>query len=82
MMKKMGSLGWSTRSQIPSIICRSFNKMEKNERFLGQLKSGAGAHIIKLSDIRGETIKVEEQTLVQHILIKNQKLEAKSKQKI
>ena len=54
--------------------------MEKNEIF-GTIKSGAGVHIIKLEDIRGETIQTESQTLVQHILIKESEIRSEKQAK-
>tara|TARA_Y100000591_G_C21498647_1_gene528801 strand:- start:142 stop:678 length:537 start_codon:yes stop_codon:yes gene_type:complete len=38
------------------------------------IKSGAGVHIIKLSGIRGDSIKIEEQSLIQHILIETSEI--------
>ena len=38
------------------------------------IKSGAGIHIIKLSGVRGDSIKIEEQSLVQHILIETSEI--------
>ena len=68
-----GNLGWRTRSQIPSLFIDHLNKMEKKDIY-GPIKSGAGMHIIQLEDIRGETIKTESQTLVQHVLIKESEI--------
>ncbi len=63
-----GNLGWRFQSQIPTLFMNHIRKMNKNDVF-GPIKSGAGIHIIQLEDIRGETIKTEAQSLVQHILI-------------
>ena len=68
-----GNLGWRKRSQIPSLFIDHLNKMEKKDIY-GPIKSGAGMHIIQLEDIRGETIKTESQTLVQHVLIKESEI--------
>ncbi len=75
-----GSLGWRTRSQIPTLFSKKIIEMEKNEIF-GPIKSGAGVHIIKLEDIRGETIQTESQTLVQHILIKESEIRSEKQAK-
>ena len=75
-----GSLGWRTRSQIPTLFSKKIVEMEKNEIF-GPIKSGAGVHIIKLEDIRGETIQTESQTLVQHILIKESEIRSEKQAK-
>ena len=63
-----GNLGWRFKSQVPTLFMNHISKMNKNDVF-GPIKSGAGIHIIQLEDIRGETIKTEAQSLVQHILI-------------
>jgi peptidyl-prolyl cis-trans isomerase SurA len=68
-----GNLGWRTRSQIPSLFTDHLNQMEKKD-IHGPIKSGAGAHIIQLEDIRGETIQTESQTLVQHVLIEESEI--------
>ena len=60
-------------------IYRSFK--QNGKRYLRSIKSGAGMHIIQLEDIRGETIKTESQTLVQHVLIKESEVKVKNKQK-
>ena len=75
-----GSLGWRTRSQIPTLFSKKIIEMEKNEIF-GPIKSGAGVHIIKLEDIRGETIQTESQTLVQHILIQESEIRSEKQAK-
>ena len=66
-------MGWRTRSQIPSLFTDHLNQMEKKD-IHGPIKSGAGAHIIQLEDIRGETIQTESQTLVQHVLIEESEI--------
>ena len=38
------------------------------------IRSGAGFHIIKLTDLRGDTIQIEKQSLVQHILIETSEI--------
>lgn len=63
-----GNLGWRFKSQVPTLFMNHISKMNKIDVF-GPIKSGAGIHIIQLEDIRGETIKTEAQSLVQHILI-------------
>ena len=54
--------------------------MEKNDIY-GPIKSGAGTHIIQLEDIRGETIQIESQTLVQHILIEESEIRSEKQAK-
>tara|TARA_Y200000002_G_scaffold371513_1_gene368236 strand:+ start:556 stop:1818 length:1263 start_codon:yes stop_codon:yes gene_type:complete len=68
-----GNLGWRPKSDIPSLFIEHVSKMNKNDVH-GPIKSGAGIHIIKLEDVKGETIKTESQSLVQHILIKESEI--------
>ena len=75
-----GSLGWRKRSQIPTLFVDTITKMEKDEVY-GPIMSGAGVHIIQLEDIKGETIKTEPQTLVQHILIQESEIRSEKQAK-
>tara|TARA_B100001109_G_C18844075_1_gene465941 strand:+ start:261 stop:1517 length:1257 start_codon:yes stop_codon:yes gene_type:complete len=75
-----GNLGWRTRSQIPTLFVKHLDQMKKND-VLGPIKSGAGMHIIQLEDIRGDTIKTESQTLVQHVLIEESEIRSKNQAK-
>ena len=68
-----GNLGWRLKSEVPSLFIEHISKMNKNDVH-GPIKSGAGIHIIELEDIKGETIKTESQSLVQHILIKESEI--------
>ena len=71
--ENFGRIEWKRISEVPSIFEDKIKSMKINDVF-GPLESGAGFHIIKLSGIRGESIKVEEQSLVQHILIETSEI--------
>ena len=71
--ENFGGIYWKKNSEIPSIFEKKLKSMKLNDIF-GPLESGAGIHIIKLSGIRGDSIKVEEQSLVQHILIETSEI--------
>ena len=71
--ENFGGIYWKKISEIPSIFEKKLKSMKLNDIF-GPLESGAGIHIIKLSGIRGDSIKVEEQSLVQHILIETSEI--------
>ena len=75
-----GNLGWRFKSQVPTLFMNHISKMNKNDVF-GPIKSGAGIHIIQLEDIRGETIKTEAQSLVQHILITESEIRSEKQAK-
>ena len=71
--ENFGGIYWKKISEVPSIFEKKLKNMKLND-FFGPIESGAGIHIIKLSGIRGDSIKVEEQSLVQHILIETSEI--------
>ncbi len=75
-----GNLNWRTKSQIPTLFTNHLSKMKKLKVY-GPIKSGAGLHILQLEDIRGETIQIESQTLVQHILIAESEIRSEKQAK-
>ena len=64
-----GSLGWRRASELPSLFSEIVQKMKIKE-ISEPIRSGAGFHIIRLADKKGDVVKFEDQTLVRHILIK------------
>jgi len=68
-----GGLYWKKRSEIPSLFEKEIISMEKGE-VSNPIKSGAGFHLIKLTDLRGDAIQIEKQSLVQHILIETSEI--------
>ena len=68
-----GGLYWRRSSEIPSLFEKIIKNMEEGD-ISEPIKSGAGIHIIKLSGVRGDSIKIEEQSLVQHILIETSEI--------
>ncbi len=68
-----GGIYWKKASEIPSLFENKIKDMQLNE-ISEPIESGAGIHIIKLSGIRGDSIKIEEQSLVQHILIETSEI--------
>ena len=75
-----GNLSWRTKSNIPTLFVNHLKKMKKMEVY-GPIKSGAGLHLLQLEDIRGETIQIESQTLVQHILIEESEIRSEKQSK-
>tara|TARA_B100001989_G_scaffold91618_1_gene63783 strand:- start:42 stop:1316 length:1275 start_codon:yes stop_codon:yes gene_type:complete len=71
--ENFGGLYWKKKSEIPSLFEKEIRNMEKGE-VSSPLRSGAGFHIIKLSDLRGDAIQIEKQSLVQHILIETSEI--------
>lgn len=64
-----GSLGWRRASELPSLFSEIVQKMKIKE-ISEPIRSGAGFHIIRLADKKGDVVKFEDQTLVRHILVK------------
>ena len=63
---------WQKLSEIPSLF--SIVKDMKINDHSEPLKSGAGFYFIKLEDKRGDTVKIENQDLVRHILIQTSEI--------
>ena len=63
-----GFLGWRTSAELPSLFANVVTELKVGE-VAQPLRSGAGFHILKLTDKRGNTVKFLDQTLARHILI-------------
>ena len=63
-----GFLGWRTSAELPSLFANVVTELKIGE-VAQPLRSGAGFHILKLTDKRGNTVKFLDQTLARHILV-------------
>jgi peptidyl-prolyl cis-trans isomerase SurA len=63
-----GFLGWRTSAELPSLFANVVTELKVGE-VAQPLRSGAGFHILKLTDKRGNTVKFLDQTLARHILV-------------
>ena len=63
-----GSLGWRKATELPTLFSDVVVKMKVGEAS-ELIRSGAGFHIIRLAEKRGDVVKFEDQTLVRHILV-------------
>ena len=63
-----GSLGWRRASELPTLFSDVVVKLRVGE-VSELIRSGAGYHIIRLAEKKGDVVKFEDQTLVRHILI-------------
>ena len=63
-----GFLGWRTSAELPSLFAEVVSRLTVGE-VAQPVRSGAGFHILKLTDKRGNTVKFLDQTLARHILI-------------
>jgi len=75
-----GSLGWRKSSELPTLFSDVVAKMKVGE-VSELIRSGAGFHIIRLSEKRGDTVKFEDQTLVRHILIQSSEIRSENQTK-
>lgn len=63
-----GDMGWMNINSMPTLFAEAVQNMGKDE-LVGPIRSGAGFHILKVMDIRGqETVEIEEVNS-RHILI-------------
>ena len=75
-----GSLGWRKSSELPSLFSDVVVKMKVGE-VSELIRSGAGFHIIRLTEKRGDVVKFEDQTLVRHILIQSSEIRSENQTK-
>ena len=68
-----GSLGWRKQNDLPEVFFEALNK--KSKGFIaGPIKTGAGYHLLELTDKRGPLVLYEDQWKVRHILMSPTKL--------
>ncbi len=63
---------WQKISELPSLF--NIAKDMQIDDFSEALKSGAGYYLIKLEDKKGDTVKIEKQDLVRHILVQTSEI--------
>ena len=63
-----GVLGWRTSAELPSLFAEVVTGLTVGE-VAQPVRSGAGFHILKLTEKRGNTVKFLDQTLARHILV-------------
>jgi|TARA_B110000196_G_C21148388_1_gene668060 peptidyl-prolyl cis-trans isomerase SurA len=68
-----GSMGWRMETELPSLFANAVTKLKIGE-LSSALRSGAGFHIIRLADKRGNSVKFEDQTLARHILVQTSEI--------
>ncbi|MGB0752969.1 MAG: peptidylprolyl isomerase, partial [Gammaproteobacteria bacterium] len=68
-----GDLGWRKANDLPDLFFDAVNKQPRG--FISEpLKSGAGYHLIQLTDKRGPFVEYQDQWKVRHILMTPTKL--------
>jgi len=75
-----GSLGWRKSSELPTLFSNVVVKMKVGE-ISELIRSGAGFHIIRLAEKRGDVVKFEDQTLVRHILMQSSEIRSENQTK-
>ena len=64
-----GDLGWRKANQLPTLFAEQTLKLKKGQAS-APVRSPAGFHLFKLTDVRGQKVVVQNQVHVRHILIK------------
>ena len=75
-----GSLGWRKATELPTLFSDVVTKMKVGEAS-ELIRSGAGFHIIRLVEKRGDVVKFEDQTLVRHILVQPSEIRSEKQTK-
>ena len=75
-----GSLGWRKATELPTLFSDVVTKMKLGEAS-ELIRSGAGFHIIRLAEKRGDVVKFEDQTLVRHILVQPSEIRSEKQTK-
>ncbi len=75
-----GSLGWRKATELPTLFSDVVTKMKVGEAS-ELIRSGAGFHIIRLDEKRGDVVKFEDQTLVRHILVQPSEIRSEKQTK-
>lgn len=65
-----GDIGWRKQDQLPSLFMEVVPNLALNE-ISEPIRSGAGIHLLKISEKRTEESHLVKQTLVSHILVKS-----------
>lgn len=68
-----GDLGWRTPDKLPSLFAGIVPSMAKGD-ISEPLRSSSGLHIVRLTDVKGESKTLIHQTRPQHILIQTNEL--------
>ncbi|WKE67422.1 peptidylprolyl isomerase SurA [Gallaecimonas kandeliae] len=64
-----GDLGWINANEVPTLFADALKGATKGQ-IIGPLRSGAGFHIVKVDDIRGQKTVELKEVHARHILIK------------
>ncbi|UAA38179.1 peptidylprolyl isomerase SurA [Paraneptunicella aestuarii] len=64
-----GDLGWMNENSMPTLFAEAVQGAKK-DALIGPIRSGAGFHILKIKDIRGQQVAEVEEVNSRHILIK------------
>ncbi len=76
-----GFLGWRTSAELPSLFTEVVTGLTVGE-VAQPIRSGAGFHILKLTDKRGNTVKFLDQTLARHILVQPSEIRTENQTKM
>tara|TARA_B110000305_G_scaffold131013_1_gene146408 strand:+ start:3964 stop:5211 length:1248 start_codon:yes stop_codon:yes gene_type:complete len=73
---KVTEIPWVKLGQLPSLFADEVQEMTVGS-IRGPIKSGAGYHFLKVENKRGDTVRIEDQSLARHILIQTSEIRNK-----
>ena len=74
--EEIAEVPWVKLSQLPSLFADEVKEMTVGS-IKGPIKSGAGYHFLKIEDKKGDTVRIEDQSLARHILIQTSEIRNK-----
>lgn len=77
---KGGDMGWMNVNAMPTLFAEAIQNRKKGD-IVGPIRSGAGFHILKLNDIRGQEIVEVEEIKARHILVKSTVIQSEQRTK-
>ncbi len=77
---KGGDMGWMNVNAMPTLFAEAIQNRKKGD-IVGPIRSGAGFHILKLNDVRGQEIVEVEEIKARHILVKSTVIQSEQRTK-
>jgi len=75
-----GEMGWKKSAELPSLFAPVVTSLDINS-LSEPIRSGAGIHLLRLAEKRGDSVKFEDQILARHILVQTSEIRSQKQTK-